>query len=94
MKEIKLLQPIIITENNELVSGLHRLETAKMLGWSEIECITISCNDIDRELAEIDKNLIRAELTVLERAEHLKRRKELYERNIQKQRQAQDELMV
>lgn len=49
-----------------------------MLGWSEIECITISYNDITREPAKIDENLIRAELTVLERAEHLKRKKELY----------------
>jgi ParB family chromosome partitioning protein len=50
-----------------------------MLGGSEIECITIICNDITREPAKIDENLIREELTVLERAEHLKRRKELCE---------------
>jgi 16S rRNA G966 N2-methylase RsmD len=79
MKEIGLLQPIVITENNELISGLHRIEAAKILGWTDVECITINCNDIDRKLAEIDENLIRAELSVLERAEHLKRRKELYE---------------
>jgi hypothetical protein len=36
-------------------------------------------NEIDSQLAEIDENLIRNELKVLERGEQLERRKRLYE---------------
>ncbi|WP_353928760.1 MT-A70 family methyltransferase [Desulfofundulus kuznetsovii] len=79
IKEIGLLNPITVTPDNVLISGLHRLEACKLLGWHEIDCIIKDYDTIDAELAEIDENLIRAELTVLQRAEHLKRRKEIYE---------------
>ena len=62
-----------------LVAGLHRLEAAKVLGWTEIHVIEVEMDDVDRELWEIDENLIRADLTPTEEGEHLKRRKELWE---------------
>lgn len=40
---------------------------------------SLGCHARDRELAEIDENLIRNELTALERAEAYARRKELHE---------------
>jgi len=79
IKEIGLLQAIVITKDRVLISGLHRLEACKMLGWQEIDYIEKDYGELERELAEIDENLIRAELTALERGEHLKRRKEIYE---------------
>lgn len=58
-----------------LVSGLHRLEAAKLLGW---DSLTVRLLEIDGEAAEADyklhevmENLGRRELTILDRARHL-----------------------
>jgi ParB family chromosome partitioning protein len=81
MKQIGLLQPITVARNNnssyKLIAGLHRLEAAKLLGWQAIEAIEFDGDAIDAELAEIDENLARNDLTVLEQGEHLARRQEL-----------------
>ena len=79
IKEIGLLEPIIITKENILVSGLHRLEACKKLGQSEIEVRIFNFDELHKDLAEIDENLLHKELSVLEHADHLKRRKEIYE---------------
>lgn len=79
IKELGLLQPIVVTKDKKLIAGFHRLEACKLLGWQEINCIIREYDELEAELAEIDENLIRAELSDLERAEHLKRRKEIYE---------------
>jgi len=63
-----------------LTAGEHRLEACRSLGWTEVPAIILDLSDVDRELWEIDENLIRAELTELERADHLEHRKILYER--------------
>jgi hypothetical protein len=64
-----------------LVAGQHRLKACERLEWDFIPAIFLD-NDtaIDREMWEIDENLIRAELTPSEEAIHLKRRKELWEK--------------
>lgn len=80
IQQVGLLQPIGITEGNTLVFELHRLEACKRLGWKEIDAEVVCDGDAPRaELAEIHENLVRAELTVLERAEPLARAKEIYE---------------
>ncbi len=38
----------------------------------------MDADDLDRELWQIDENLIRAELTEIERTDHLRRRKEIF----------------
>lgn len=79
--EIGLLNPITVHEVGDeyrLVAGRHRLEAAKMLGWSQIPAVIVELGDVDRMLAEIDENLIRNDLSDLERAEHLAERKRLY----------------
>lgn len=60
-----------------LVSGLHRLEAARALGWAKIDAIVTDANDIDAELAEIAENLHRADLSKAARDEHIRRYAEL-----------------
>lgn len=79
---IGLQQPISVWVEDDshvhLVAGLHRFMAAKKLGWSEIPAIFVELDDIDRQLWEIDENLMRSELTATQEAEHLARRKELW----------------
>lgn len=77
--EVGLLNPITIGQDLTLIAGLHRLEAAKLLGWTEIECVVSGLEGLRAELAEIDENFVRSDLTPLEFGELLLRRKEIYE---------------
>lgn len=79
MAEVGLLQPIVITERYGLVAGRHRLEAARRLGWGSVAARIAPLDGLRAELAEIDENLMRNELTVLEQGEHLLRRSEILE---------------
>lgn len=84
MSVIGLQQPIIIYAPDEdtadLVAGRHRLMAAIKLGWEDIACFFVNdMNELDREQCEIDENLMRSDLTPAERADHMARRKEIYE---------------
>ncbi|MCX4324374.1 MAG: ParB N-terminal domain-containing protein [Lachnospiraceae bacterium] len=76
---VGLMNPITVTQDNTLIAGLHRLEAAKLLGWTEIECTVSDAQGIQAELAEIDENFVRAGLSHRELGDLLLRRKELYE---------------
>jgi hypothetical protein len=80
IRELGLLNPISVTRDRHLISGLHRLAAFKALGRHRIPAMMIDVNRDDAKLREIDENLARNDLTLLERAEHLCRRKEIYER--------------
>ncbi|MFQ5783473.1 MAG: ParB/RepB/Spo0J family partition protein [Alphaproteobacteria bacterium] len=90
ISEIGLLNPITVTAIEfeqegslrrfyRLAAGLSRLEACKLLGWEYIPAFIRKFDNVDLEIAEIDENLVRSELTVLERGEQYLRRKELYE---------------
>lgn len=79
IRELGLLNPITVDRDNTLIAGLHRLEAAKLLSWSEIECNVSSLEGLQAELAEIDENFVRSDLSTLEYGEMLLRRKEIYE---------------
>jgi hypothetical protein len=64
-----------------LVVGLHCLKAAMKLGWTQIRATAHSdMSDDVAALAEIDENLCRSELSPAERAAHVGRRKEIYEK--------------
>lgn len=62
IREVGLLNPITVTKQNRLIAGFHRLQACRLLGHREIECTLLSGDDLLLQLAEIDENLIRAEL--------------------------------
>jgi ParB family chromosome partitioning protein len=79
-------------ETEIVVAGRHRFEACRRLGWQHIPTVDISevpgaKQDSDPEwasllveLTELDENLCRAELTVLEHSHATARRKDIYER--------------
>ena len=79
IKEIGLINPVTIAENNTLIAGAHRIEAFKLLNKEEIPCCVIFLNSLLAELAEIDENLIRHELHYTDRGDQLTRRKKIYE---------------
>ena len=76
---VGLMNPVTLDQNNTLIAGLHRLEAARLLGWTEIECNITGMNSVQAELAEIDENIVRTKLTKQELGDQLLRRKDLYE---------------
>jgi len=85
MERLGLRTPITIHQESsdqqgfDLVAGAHRLAAAKLLNWEFIDAHFWDKDDVDRQLWEIDENLMRSELTPSQQAEHLARRKELWE---------------
>jgi ParB family transcriptional regulator, chromosome partitioning protein len=78
IKTIGLQAPISVqvdpssrSERYVLVAGLHRLEACRRLGMAHIDARIIDLDEIERRLWEISENLHRAELTALERSEHI-----------------------
>jgi ParB/RepB/Spo0J family partition protein len=80
-----LIEPIILrprgAANFWLIVGRHRLEAVRKCGHDRIRAVVVDGVDADQaQLIEIDENLIRADLSPAERALHMERRKELYEK--------------
>jgi ParB/RepB/Spo0J family partition protein len=90
IKEVGLQTPITLrrddwptgsefVESYVLIAGRHRLEACHRLGMEAIESMIVELSEVDCKLWEIDENLCRADLSELERGEHLRERKKQYE---------------
>lgn len=79
IRDLGLLNSITVDKHHTLIAGLHRLEAIKLLEWQSVECTVSSLEGLKAELAEIDENFVRNDLSTLEYSEMLLRRKEIYE---------------
>ncbi len=91
IEEVGLIHPLrvrptkIETAPNQFINGWevtlgrHRLEALKILGSETVPCIVVDDDDLHAELAMIDENLCRAELSAAERARSVARKKQLYD---------------
>lgn len=79
IKVIGLLQPIIIDSNNNLLAGNHRLHAVRNLGQKTIDCKVVNLTELKNDLVEIDENLIQADLSVIEKSEHIILRESILE---------------
>jgi hypothetical protein len=76
MSSLGLQSPIAVRYANDtddnpfLVAGLHRLEAAKRLDWPLIDCVFFE-DETTARMWEVAENLHRADLTALERDEHI-----------------------
>ena len=61
-----------------LTAGAHRLEGARINGWEDIEAKVVKATDLKAELREIIENLVRHELSPMDRATALARMQAVY----------------
>ena len=80
---IGLQSPIVVKKHPDdpglllLVAGAHRLEAVRSLGWQQIEALVVEGSDNEMRLIEVAENLIRKDLTALDRARFLSEHKRL-----------------
>lgn len=78
---VGLINPIRVRDVGgrwEVIAGVHRLMACRKLGLAEIEAHVVTDDDLHAELAMIDENLMRAELSASDRAKQTARRKAIY----------------
>ncbi len=76
--------PILVTSAgpngmHRLIAGGHRVAAAKLAGWTEIAAKVVEVDELQAKLIEIDENLIRRELSALDRAVFLAERQTIYQ---------------
>jgi ParB family chromosome partitioning protein len=79
-----LLSPIEVRASEtpgryDLIAGAHRLYAVALLQWKTISAfVRVPADDLESRLIEIEENLVRHELTELDRATFLKEWKDIY----------------
>lgn len=76
-QEVGQINPISLDEDLLLMAGRHRLEAARNIGWETIEAKIFTEEDLQRELIEVDENLIRSDLCYIAIGEHIQVRERI-----------------
>ena len=86
MSEGGQIEPIVVRalaplqpDRYALVAGAHRLAAARRLEWAAIDADVRVLGELEARLVEIDENLMRRELSALDRAVFLAERKRVWE---------------
>ena len=53
IKNIGLLQPIVVDSDNNLLAGNHRLAAFKNIGYDRIECKRVNLKELENQETEI-----------------------------------------
>ncbi|MEM3434429.1 MAG: ParB/RepB/Spo0J family partition protein [Candidatus Methanomethyliaceae archaeon] len=81
--EVGIIHPVVVRpigENRyQIISGHQRRRAAEMIGLKEIPCIVVDVDDDTAELMLIDANLETRELSIMEMARAIRRRREIFE---------------
>ena len=82
MATLGTIAPIMVRLQGEaihVVAGQHRTEAARRLGWETIAAIFVKGSDLKTELQTIDENLVRHDLSAMEKSQQLARKVEIVE---------------
>jgi ParB/RepB/Spo0J family partition protein len=78
VREITIFESGREAKGYEVIAGSHRLQAGLDIGVADLPCIVVGDDDLRAELAMIDENLCRAELSPADRASQTARRKAIY----------------
>lgn len=80
MKTLGVSSPIMVRRvagEIHVVFGQHRVEAARRLDWDNIPAMFVKGTDLENELRQIDENLVRHDLSAMEKTQQLARRVEI-----------------
>ena len=59
-----LMNPVVVTKNNELIAGHRRIESAKVLGWKSIDVMVLDkISELEKLELEIEENVARKDFS-------------------------------
>jgi ParB family chromosome partitioning protein len=79
IRNIGLINPVVVSEHNELISGFRRLQACKQLGWKYIHVrrVSVGNDDLSRLEMEFHENVGREGLNEEETARYQERKNQL-----------------